>query len=173
MLHLDLDRAQPITLLKKKFVMEAIIMKSSWILVANNSSAHLLTAENAASSLEKIESFVHTENRLHDREITTDLPGKIRSEGGSSGHALEQPTDPKKHESDNFAHQIAHYLEDALNLNKFEQLLIVAEPSFLGLLRNHLTEPVKKRVCFELDKNIVMESPEEIRKHLPKYFPKL
>jgi protein required for attachment to host cells len=147
-------------------------MKLTWIVVANNTQARIFTAQTPSSPLEEIEGFAHTENRLHDREMTTDLPGRIKSADGS-GHAFEQPTDPKKHEADNFARQIAHHLNDAHNLNKFEQLLIIAEPSFLGLLRNHLTEQVKKLICFELDKNIVLQTTEEIRKHLPDYFPTL
>ena len=145
-------------------------MKSTYILVADNVRARIFTAAAPASPLEEIEALAHAEGRLHDRDITSDLPGKIKGEG-SVGHAFEQPTDPKKHEADLFAHRIAHYLEDAHNANKFEQLLIIAEPSFLGLLRNCLPEQVKKSVCFELDKNITTQSADDIRKHLPTYLP--
>jgi len=147
-------------------------MKLTWILVADNTRARIFTAETPASPLEEIEGFTHAEGRLHDRDITSDLPGKIKSEFGA-GHAFEQPTDPKKHEADNFAHQIAHHLEEAYHANTFEQLLIVAEPSFLGLLRNCLNEQVKKHVCFELDKNITTLSAAEIRRHLPEFLPNL
>ena len=145
-------------------------MKSTFILVADNVRARIFTAETPSSPLEEIEAMAHTEGRLHDREITSDFPGKIKGEG-SVGHAFEQPTDPKKHEADNFAHRIAHYLEEAHNANKFEQLLIIADPSFLGLLRNQLSEQIKKLVCFELDKNITTHSVDDIRKHLPTYLP--
>jgi len=146
-------------------------MTSTWILVANNTHARIFTAKTPSSSLEEIESFAHTESRLHDREITTDLPGKIRGEGGTGGHAFEQPTDPKEHEASNFAHFIVHYLENAHNQNKFSQLLIIAEPSFLGMLRNQLPEKIKKLIAFELNKNITMHSAEDIRAHLPPYLP--
>jgi protein required for attachment to host cells len=145
-------------------------MKSTFILVADNVRARIFTAETPSSPLQEIEALAHTEGRLHDREMTSDLPGKIKGEG-SVGHAFEQPTDPKKHEADNFAHRIAQYLEEAHNTNKFEQLLIIAEPSFLGLLRNQLSEQIKKLVSFELDKNITTHSVDDIRKHLPTYLP--
>ena len=145
-------------------------MKLTWIVVANNSLARFFTAETQSSPLTEIEALTHSEGRLHDREITSDFPGKIKGEG-AVGHAFEQPTDPKKHEADNFAHRIAHYLEEAHNDKKFEQLLIIAEPSFLGLLRNQLSEQIKKLVCFELDKNITTHSLDDIRKHLPTYLP--
>jgi protein required for attachment to host cells len=147
-------------------------MKLTWILVADNTHARIFTADTPSSALEEIEDLTHVEGRLHDREMTTDLPGRIKSADGS-GHALEQPTDPKHHEADNFAHRIAQHLEMAHNTNKFEQLLIIAEPSFLGLLRNRLPEHIKKHVCFELDKNITMQSAADIRKHLPDYLTNL
>lgn len=147
-------------------------MKLTWILVADSTRARIFTADTPVSPLEEIEDFSHTEGRLHDREMTSDLPGRIKSSGGGR-HALEQPTDPKKHETDIFAHHVAQYLEDAHNANRFEQLLIVAGPSFLGLLRNQLSEQIKKLVRFELDKDITMLSAAEIRQHLPEYLPNL
>ncbi|MDD5319844.1 MAG: host attachment protein [Methylococcales bacterium] len=143
-------------------------MKSTYILVADSSRARIFTAETPTSPLEEIEALAHTEGRLHDREMTSDLPGKMKGEG-HIGHAFEQATDPKKHEAENFAHRIGHYLEEAHNEKKFEQLLIIAEPSFLGLLRIQLPEQIKKLVCFELDKNITTHSADDIRKHLPTY----
>lgn len=113
------------------------------------------------------------QQKVHDREMTTDLPGKIRSESGNGGHAFEQATDPKDHEASNFAHFLAYFLENARVENKFEQLLIMAEPSFLGLLRQQLPEPLKKLVAFELVKNITQHSAVDIRAHLPKYLPTL
>jgi protein required for attachment to host cells len=147
-------------------------MKLTWIVVANSTYVRIFTADTPSSPLEELENFVHTENRLHDREITSDLPGRVKSFGGG-GHAYEQPTDPKQHEADNFAHRIAQYLEDAHNENRFEQLIIVADPSFLGRLRNHLQEQIKKLVRLEIDKQITTLTAAEIRQHLPQYLPNL
>ncbi|WP_394754398.1 host attachment protein [Crenothrix sp.] len=145
-------------------------MKLTWILVANSTHARIFTADTPSSALEEIGDLAHTEGRLYTRELTTDLPGRVKG-GQSSRHALEQPTDPKKHEADIFAHQLAEHLEEAYNANKFKQLLIIAEPSFLGLLRQCLPEHIKKQVCLELDKNITLQSAADIRKHLPEYLP--
>jgi protein required for attachment to host cells len=147
-----------------------MFMKLAWILVADSARARLFTVDTLSSPLLEINDFSHTEARLHDREITSDLPGKIKSTG-AGGHAFEQPTDPKKHEIDNFAQTIARYLETAHNANRFEQLLIVAPPGFLGSLRNHLPEQIKKLVSFELDKEITLLSPSEIRQYLPEHLP--
>ncbi|MDP1771776.1 MAG: host attachment protein [Methylobacter sp.] len=147
-------------------------MKSTWILVADSTRARIFTADTPSSPLEEIEDFSHPIGRLHDRDITSGLPGKIKS-SGAGGHTFEQPTDPKKHEADVFAHHVAQHLEEAHNANRFEQLLIVAGPSFLGLLRNQLPEQIKKLVRFELDKELTMLSAADIRQHLPEYLSNL
>ena len=145
-------------------------MKLTWILVADNTRARFFTADTPSSALEEIDELVHPEGRLHDRDITTDLPGRIKSSDGI-GHAFEQPTDPKKHESEHFAKLITDHLLDAHNAHKFEQLVIVAGAPFLGLLRTLLPENIKKLVCYELDKSIATQSVADIRKHLPDFLP--
>jgi protein required for attachment to host cells len=147
-------------------------MKPIWIVVADNTQARFFTAKTRSAALDEIDTLTNSENRLHDRDITSDLPGKIKSTGGG-GHAFEQPTDPKKHEADNFARLVAAFLEKAHNDEHFDELVIVAEPSFLGLLRSHLNEQVKKLVTFELDKNITTLDVADIRSHLPEYLPHL
>lgn len=147
-------------------------MKLTWIVVANNTQARFFTAETESSPFTEIAALTHQEGRLHDREITADLPGRHKGEVGAGGHAFEQATDPKQHEAELFARQVVDYLETGHNEGKFSQLLLVAEPSFLGLLRNHLSEPLKKLVIYELDKNIATETAAEIRVHLPDYLPK-
>lgn len=144
-------------------------MKPTWVVVASSVRARFFFAEPKSLLLHEIEDFVNPQGRLHDREITEDLPGKNRSAAGGAGHAYQQSTDPKKHAAQYFAHSVAHYLESALEVDKFEQLLIIAEPSFLGLLREELPVQVKKLVCFELNKNLTEQEASEIRKHIPKY----
>jgi protein required for attachment to host cells len=145
-------------------------MKATWIIVADNTRARIFTASTPSSDLTEIEGIGHSEGRLHDTEITSDLPGRIKSSDGS-GHALQQPTDPKQHEFDIFAHEIAKLLTDADKDKQFEHLLIIAEPSFLGLLRQRLPEHVRKQITFELAKNLTLHSVADIRKHLPEYLP--
>jgi protein required for attachment to host cells len=156
----------------QKITTEGTIMKLTWVLVADTTRARIFTAETPSSPLEEIEDLSHTEGRLHDREITSDLSGGIKS-SGAGGHSFELPTDPKKHEIDNFAHYVAHYLKDAHNAHRFEQLIIVAGPTFLGMLRSNLPEQIKKTVRFELDKEITTLSAADIRQHLPQYLPDL
>ncbi|MGR8942207.1 MAG: host attachment protein [Gammaproteobacteria bacterium] len=147
-------------------------MLSIWVVVADHSRARFFQTESSSAPLEEIDNLVHAEARLHDREMTSDLPGKIKNPGGhGGGHAFEQETDPKKHEADVFAGKIVHYLEQAHNVNRFSQLIIIADPSMLGLLRQHMPSHLNTHVCLEMDKNLTGMSAADIRAHLPDFLP--
>ncbi len=149
-------------------------MKKSWILVADNGRARFFNADSPTSSLNELEDWTHPEGRLHEQKMTSDLPGSDSGTGGSAErHAYQDKIEPKLQESIDFAKRIARHLETARNAKHFEQLLIVSEPSFLGILRQELSDQTRKLVCFELDKNITTHSLEDIRGHLPEYLPDL
>ena len=144
-------------------------MKPTIIVVADSARARIFTADSDKSPLSEIETMAHPEGRLHDRDITSDLPGKDSAGDSSGGHAYQSETDPKKYELTEFAKRVADYLEKARNANKLSNLLIVAAPAFLGELRAHLTSETREKIVFELDKNITDHSLDDIRKHLPEF----
>ncbi len=147
-------------------------MKLTWILVADSSRARIFTAEKS-SSINEIEDLAHPEGRLHEQDLTSDLPGKDTDKVGSGKHSFQDQVEPKQQEAINFAKRIARHLDESYSDNKFEQLMVVAAPSFLGTLRHQFSDEISQRICFELDKNITMHSVDDIRKHLPEHFPSL
>lgn len=144
-------------------------MKHSMIAVANRTHARLFTADSASAPLVEIQSMVHPEAKMHEQDITSDLPGKSTARSGAGGHSYTDETRIKGHELTVFAKQIAEQLETADNEKAFSHLLLVASPKMLGELRSHLPERIKEKIVFELDKNLTQEEPAEIRAHLPKY----
>lgn len=148
-------------------------MTNTWVIAADHTRARVFQAESSSAPLEEIDTLIHEAGRMHDRDITSDLPGKVKNPGGlGGGHAFEQETDPKKHEADVFAADIVHYLEQARNANRFDRLIVVADPSVLGLIRRHMPGPLNNLVSLELDKNLAGMTAAEIRSHLPEYLPR-
>ena len=147
-------------------------MKLTWLIVADNSKARIFTVDSRMGPIEEIESIVHVEARLHEQEITSDLPGRGSSNGGAR-HAYQNEVSPKDQENINFAKQIANELDVARKDGKFKQIILVAAPGFLGNLRNQLTAQTQKLACFELAKNISHLNAKEIREHLPERLPSL
>jgi len=144
-------------------------MKLTWILVADSSRARLFKAE-AHSTITEMEDLAHPAGRLHEQDLSSDLPGKDSDKTGTAKHSFQDKVEPKQQEAINFAKQIAKHLEASYNAKKLERLMVIAAPSFLGLLRDQFSEEINKQVCFELDKNLTTHSTEDIRSHLPAHF---
>lgn len=148
-------------------------MKLTWLIVADNSKARIFTVDSRTGPIEEIESIVHTQSRLHEQNMTSDLPGRGNGKDGSGGHAYQDEVSPKEQESINFAREIANELDAARKSNKFKQFIVVAAPGFLGNLRNQLSAQTQKLSCYELAKNLSQLNAKEIRAHLPERLPSL
>jgi len=146
-------------------------MKLTWLVVADNSKARIFSVDSRMGPIKEIESIVHTEARLHEQEMTSDLPGRSNGKGGAGGHAYQDEVSPKEQENINFAKKIASELDVARRNNKFKQFILVAAPGFLGNLRNQLSTQTQKLACFELAKNLSCLNAKEIREHLPERLP--
>jgi len=146
-------------------------MKLTWLVVADNSKARIFSVDSRMGSIEEIDSIEHSEARLHEQEMTSDLPGRSNGKGGAGGHAYQDEVSPKEQENINFAKKIAAELDIARKDGKFKQVMLVAAPAFLGNLRNQLTTQTQKLACFELAKNMSHLSAKEIRKLLPERLP--
>ena len=66
-----------------------------------------------------------------------------------------------------FARRISCRLDDALQKGEFEELIVVAGPPFLGLMRSELSRPARERVVHEIRKDLVHGPVEALRRHLP------
>ena len=143
-------------------------MKPIMIVVADSVLARFFTAETSRSPLVEIESLTHTEGRLHDRDLTSDLPGKAAGSGSAGGHVYAPATDPKEHERSEFARRIAEYVENARKTSQISSLLLVAAPTMLGELRSNLSDETKRKIVATLGKKLTDKSAEDIRSHFSK-----
>ena len=137
-----------------------------WVLVADNSRARLFSTPYSNGALVEEEDFVHTDSRLHEQALTSDLPGRAFDRQGSARHAMEQRVDPKDGQAIAFAGQLIDHLEDGRVNQRFDRLYIVAPPALLGLLRERYGH-LAPMVAGELDKHLTGCTPKELRGHLP------
>lgn len=144
-------------------------MKKTWILVADSAHARIFEADAINAPLNEIRDYSNSEAHLKNVDLDSDRPG--RGEGGGSHHAMDTTSDSKEHEIEAFAHYIANELDHARTENSFAQLIVVAAPSFLGQLRQVISDPLAKMVSYELDKNLSKMDSDEIRQHLPEILP--
>ena len=145
-------------------------MRKTWVVVADNSRARIFTVETPSSPLIEIDSIVHPEGRMHDRDITSDLPGRGAGSGGSR-HSYENETDAKEYENMGFAKRIAGFLDNSRKDDRCKNLVIVAAPGLLGNLRGEMNDQTRKMITLELAKNLSHLNANDIRKHMPEFLP--
>lgn len=141
-------------------------MSNTWILVADASRARIFTSDAHFRELLETQTFSHAESRLHDQELTSDLPGRSMNSTGKVRHAMEQNTDPKKQQAIEFAHNLADTIEHARTQNQLDSLIIIASPNMLGHLRHAMSKESTKLVSDEINQDLTQHTLEEIRKHL-------
>jgi len=140
-------------------------MKKTWILAAHRSGAKFYehTGPGALTLLRTID---HPAGRLQDREIVTDRPGRKYDGGGSLQGTADPEVDPARHEAETFARSLAAALTEGRNAHAFEQVVLVAEPRFLGLLRGALDAPTTAMVAGSVNHELTDAPVSDLRSHL-------
>jgi len=141
-------------------------MARYWILAADSTEARLFTREKKFSPLTERQDWLHPESRLPGRDLEHDRQGKTFSSHGYGQSDNQKHTDPKKREAQDFARELAGHLDTARANGEFESLSIVADPSFLGLLREQLDDNTRELIGVEVDKNLTRRSAETIAEAL-------
>lgn len=139
---------------------------TTWIVVVDSSRGKIYVQDKHSSELLEKVDLVHPSARLHGLDLTSDRPGKHVGAFGQGQHVFDARTDAKEHEAETFAREIAERLETGRTSGQFQNLVLMAPPAFLGVLREQLSDGVRKLVVEEIAKDLVTHSSEEIRAKL-------
>ena len=141
-------------------------MKSTWIIVAESARARIFTVSEIGGKFQEVADLSHPESRLHDRELSSDLPGRTFDSHGDGRHAMEQATGPQEQEAQAFATEITRQIDRGQREGNFDSLVLVAPPKFLGRLRSELSKSARNALIGELDKNLVETDTKTIERHV-------
>lgn len=147
-------------------------MEKIWVVAADSVRARLFRAEHITGPLREVRDLVNPESRLQERELVTDDKGRTFAEGGGDATGGErrqkfEPPSEKEHQTRMFAREIMDEIDKLRARGELERLHVLAEPRFLGELREFYTAPLKKCVGEEVGKHVTQQRPEEIRELLP------
>lgn len=143
-------------------------MATTWILVAHEAGARLFQNLGPGKGLELIEEVEHPAGRERDGEIVSDRPGRSfrKNSGDPRRAAMSRSEGPHDRAVANFARELAHKLQHERTQNRFERIVLVAPPRFLGLLRSSLDTPTAHLVVGSLAKDLATIKEAELIKHL-------
>ena len=75
--------------------------------------------------------------------------------------------EPKETEAKAFAQRVADELEQNLNENVYDELVLIAAPKFLGMLRDAISSQVRDTVTDEIGKDFTKMSSHDLEGRLP------
>lgn len=138
------------------------------IVVADEREANFFDLGNAQAA-PQARGALHNEAAAQpDRELETDRAG--RRFGGTDGnrHAVDGERSTQRHETEQFAREVARTLDGARVRHEFDRLVLIAPPRMLGLLRDALPTTCRSVVTAEVAKDFVHHGVETIRDAVPR-----
>jgi protein required for attachment to host cells len=138
-------------------------MSVTWIMVANASQAKLFANHGPRKGLQLVKELQHPESREKTSNLVSDRSG---ANSGPGHGAFIQATDPKHHEAERFAQEVARELDDGRVKNAYDRLILVASAPFMGLVNNCLPGQVRSKVSQSIDKDYTRLPVKDLAEHL-------
>jgi len=146
------------------------------IVVANEGEVSFYDTSRHDAPLKEAGHLENPAARKHDRDLKSDRPGRVfhsalsgaGRRGAVSHHAVGGESSPRRHESGLFARRVVEELEKARREERFERIVLIAAPAFLGHLREALPESLRSSLAAEVDKDLVRQPAEAIQAHVPR-----
>jgi protein required for attachment to host cells len=138
----------------------------SWVVLSDGGEARFYEGALVPDGLRLIETWEAPGNPP-SRMQGTGSPGRVYESVGGQRHAVEPRQDAHEAAKEAFARRICDHLDKAVEAGRIEELVIAAPPRFLGELRRHQSEHVRRVLRTEIDKDLtglpLKEAIERIR----------
>ena len=138
----------------------------TWILVSSAYAARLFESHGPNDPWQELETWRNPPDRLRRQDLLTDRPGRIAGLANAQRTAYAMPSDPKEQVEAEFASTLVEVLVRGLDARKFDRILLVAPPHFMGLLRKCEPQRLTEVVNREILKDLTHEAMPELQRHV-------
>lgn len=145
-------------------------MKSIWVLVANQAEAQIYASDRLWKNLRLADVLLNEEGAAHPRDLISDAPGRAFDRFGPARHAMEPNTGVKQEQRRRFVKEMVERLETGHLKGDFDQLVVLAAPAVLGVIRKHLSGGLEKTVLKEIPKDVIGQGVDKIQSQLERAF---
>lgn len=129
----------------------------TWIVVADSAIARIFLA-NGKKRWQAVDELEHPQSRAKTPELVTEMPAL------DAGDEL-----PKEQEARVFARELGNRLTLAAHARRFDDLVLVAPPEFMGLLRRELGPPVRGKLRQAITKDLAQLHRQELEERLSEW----
>ena len=142
-------------------------VEKRWYVLANRTGAVIYT-DKPQSKFSFVERLSNPKGQYTESQLDSDRPGKSFSSAarGAFQHPLDRRSKSHEHVAISFAKKITNTLAEAKQSGRFTELVLVAEPHFLGLLRKALPVSLKRVVKHEIAHEYAEGSDAELHDHV-------
>jgi protein required for attachment to host cells len=137
------------------------------IVVADQTEAVFYETASLRAEPREIARIRNPAGQKQERELVTDRPGRGHSRFGTNRYSMSNGSTARREYAERFARRIARRLDKARRSEEFGDLIVVAGPTFLGLMRENLSPLTRARVVHEVRKDLVRSPVQALRTHLP------
>ena len=135
------------------------------IAACSGSAARLWLSTARFGDWQALKEFQHPRSATRERDLTSDRPGRSFDSFGSGRHAMSQPQSVHDQEMLRFAEQVAEFVNASIAQGSFNNLVLLAEPGFLGVLRSKLSAAAMNATILTAPKNITNLDESRIREY--------
>lgn len=137
----------------------------AWVVVCDGAKALILRNDGDAELLNLKLLDVHFQPQPRTSELGSERPGRVYEAFGA-GRAATQETDRHAQAEAAFLSEVAERIDKAVSERSVDNVVLVAPPKALGLLRKRLTPAAQAVVTAEVPKDLARLSTPEIERHL-------
>ena len=141
------------------------IAHGEWVVVCDGAKALVLENVGDAKFPNLHTREVYEEKHAATHELGTAAPGRAFASVGSARASVEQ-TDWHEQEERRFLDQLVAHLDTEVTAGRLKDLIVVAPPRALGVIRQAYSHQLRGIVRAEIDKDLVKMPVHEIEKHL-------
>ena len=119
----------------------------TWVVVADSARARVFEWVSRNADLRELLDLTNSQARLQEQALTSDRPGVGFSSRGQGRRRMQAANTEVDNTIGRFARELAAELKSGLDDGRYQRLVLMAGPSFLGQLRDQLDDQVSKRVA--------------------------
>lgn len=137
--------------------------KKTWVLVADAAKARLFELPKKDANLIEIACYAHPDSRTPGRHPAHGRLPRTQESNGAARHAIEPRTTLRIKHQDQFAAILSDVVRRGRLERRYDQLVLIAPPRFLGALHKHLDEQTLACVVDEIGNDFLKLSTADLR----------
>jgi protein required for attachment to host cells len=141
---------------------ESISPRALRVLVVHRSGGRLFKVDSDEGPFTVVKRWSFPEGHLKENQIKADRPGRMKSRMGKGRSPLVSKTDPVRAVMEGTARTLSAFLKTFHDTHPHTHLILVADPTFLGLLKSKLSKSVAKSIVGTVSRDLAKVTDEEV-----------